>query len=351
MKRIISSVLAVLLVLVLIAPTMALEEKNSNKTLVYLDVTTGQRVEFKDDSPTLSKSLEKWLEIAHNTFGYHDGTLKFRSIKISNGILTIDFSKEFHQIDPSTDQFEMLIWSLKETVFSNTKIKVIHLKVAGKNLEHIGEFDYTGGIKKGSIKDVETDFIARSYPDVPNPIIVIDPGHGGTWNHSIAPDGALEKNIVLEVAQYLKADLQGNGATVFMTRETDVHFSTTIGTDLAARVNIANNKKANLFISLHTNGGPSYGTEAFWPEFHHVSSSKALADAITAKLSSRHGLRQRYNRSGDLQVLRDTTMTSTLVELLYITNQSDYSKIDSSADKDAIAYSVYLGIRKFWWGY
>lgn len=332
-----------------IIQTMASNISSENRTLIYLDVITGERVEFEDNSPTLKKSLEKWLEIASNTFGYHDGSIKFLSIEESRKLLKIDFSEEFYSLNPSSVEFSMFMSSLKETVFTNTEVKKIIVNIDGYELEHIGEYDYTGGITRVIMEDVSI----KSIPDIPNPVIVIDPGHGGIWNNATAIDGTKEKDIVLAVGKYLRTDLQNKGATVIMTRDTDTHLSTSLSADLAARVNIANNNNADLFISLHCNGGvaSANGTEAFWPGYHDVSPSKSLANEITAKITSRHGINQRTNRVGDYQVLRDTNMPSVLVELAYITNSSDYSKLDSSADKDAMAYSVYLGIRKFWWGY
>lgn len=331
----------------------ASKETHEKHTLVYLDAVTGERVEFEDSSPTLTKALEKWLEIAFNTFSYHDGTVKFLSIKESKKTLIIDFSEDYYSIEPSSVEFGMFMWSLKETVFTNTEIQKILIKIEGNDLEHIGEYDYTGGITRASIEDVDLDVSIKSIPDIPNPVIVIDPGHGGIWNNATAIDGTLEKDIVLAVGKYLRTDLQNRGATVIMTRDTDTYFSTNLTADLQARVDIANNNDADLFISLHCNGGSpsSNGTEAFWPEYHHVTTSTRLANDITSKISSRHGINQRTNRVGDFQVLRDTNMPAVLVELAFITNSADYSELDSAADRDAMAYSIYLGIRKFWWGY
>jgi N-acetylmuramoyl-L-alanine amidase len=105
-----------------------------------------------------------------------------------------------------------------------------------------------------------------------NGIVVIDPGHGGTANvggsdanHAVTPSGVLEKNMTLTmgllVKQAIEAASNGGGhqIDVFMTRSTDVNLG------LAARANVARDRGADLFLSIHYNGfnGTARGVEAF----------------------------------------------------------------------------------------
>jgi N-acetylmuramoyl-L-alanine amidase len=104
-----------------------------------------------------------------------------------------------------------------------------------------------------------------------NGIVVIDPGHGGTANvggsdanHAVTPSGVLEKNMTLTMGLLVKAALEaanGNGhqIDVFMTRSTDVNLG------LAKRANVARDRGADLFLSIHYNGfnGTARGVEAF----------------------------------------------------------------------------------------
>lgn len=78
--------------------------------------------------------------------------------------------------------------------------------------------------------------------------IVIDPGHGGSEAGARGTGGALEKDITLTLARRLKAALEARlGVRVLLTRDGDVTV------DLDDRASIANNNKADLFISLHAN--------------------------------------------------------------------------------------------------
>lgn len=101
--------------------------------------------------------------------------------------------------------------------------------------------------------------------------IVIDPGHGGTQNisgsdanHAISPSGALEKTMTLTIALLVRDALlamnaNGHDITVFMTRSTDVNLG------LTARANVARDKKADVFLSIHYNGfdGRARGVETY----------------------------------------------------------------------------------------
>jgi len=80
--------------------------------------------------------------------------------------------------------------------------------------------------------------------------IVIDAGHGGTdsGTRSIIA-GNFEKNYTLDWARRLKALLEAAGWTVFLTRTEDVELS------LPGRVEFADQRRADLFVSLHFNSG------------------------------------------------------------------------------------------------
>jgi N-acetylmuramoyl-L-alanine amidase len=84
-------------------------------------------------------------------------------------------------------------------------------------------------------------------PPVPvKPLVVIDPGHGGLDNGASAPNGVREKDIVLAYAQQLRDLLVDSGRfDVALTREDDTYLT------LEARVALARQNKADLFVSLH----------------------------------------------------------------------------------------------------
>jgi len=88
-------------------------------------------------------------------------------------------------------------------------------------------------------------------------IIVIDAGHGGKDPGCIGKAGTQEKTVVLSVAKKLKSRLDANGFKTFLTRSGDTYLK------LAERAEIAEKRKADLFISLHANANPSRDMKGF----------------------------------------------------------------------------------------
>lgn len=95
-------------------------------------------------------------------------------------------------------------------------------------------------------------------------VIVIDPGHGGK-DSGATGNGYMEKNIVLQIGLELEEALKAIGYTVYMTRSTDVFI------ELKDRTKFANDKMADLFLSIHANAIPkgsdpnaAYGIETYF---------------------------------------------------------------------------------------
>ena len=105
-------------------------------------------------------------------------------------------------------------------------------------------------------------------------IVVIDPGHGGVDPGATGPNGIHEKDVVLEMALALKAELQKReGYTVVLTRENDIFLP------LKERVNFARLQKADLFISIHADsidGGGVKGASIY--TLSEVASDKEAAE-------------------------------------------------------------------------
>ncbi len=84
---------------------------------------------------------------------------------------------------------------------------------------------------------------------------MLDPGHGGHDPGAVA-NGLKEKDLVLKIVKKTKAILEKvYGATVKLTRSTDVYI------DLSQRARLANNWGADYFVSIHINAGGGTGFE------------------------------------------------------------------------------------------
>jgi len=121
--------------------------------------------------------------------------------------------------------------------------------------------------------------------------IVIDAGHGGHDTGTIGPTGLMEKTLVLDVARRLGALIaQRIGSEVILTRADDTFIP------LEERTRVANEKKADLFLSLHANSSPSpriSGSETFYLNF--TTSQDALDVAARENATSQTSIHDLQN--------------------------------------------------------
>ena len=119
--------------------------------------------------------------------------------------------------------------------------------------------------------------------------VVIDPGHGGKDPGCIGKNKLQEKEIVLDVSLRLKKLLESIGLEVILTRETDIYLAP------ESRTVIANQKQADLFISIHANASRNRkisGVETFFLNFNQdpsVIETAARENATSAKNISTMG--------------------------------------------------------------
>jgi N-acetylmuramoyl-L-alanine amidase len=112
----------------------------------------------------------------------------------------------------------------------------------------------------------------------PRPIVVIDPGHGGIDNGTVASTGIMEKQIVLEFALLLRDQLEASGKyRVVMTRTDDTFIP------LGDRVRMARIRQASLFISIHADALKKGEGEAQGATIYTLS--EKASDAEAARLA------------------------------------------------------------------
>lgn len=182
--------------------------------------------------------------------------------------------------------------------------------------------------------------------------IMIDPGHGGSdpghesGNAAIKPEKELTLIIAKKFGAYLMSKL--SNVEVYYTRTDDTYPS------LDSRVEMANSKRVDYFISIHINGSPNaaiHGTETHVHSMTSRSSVK-LARAFEHEFKSKAGRKSRGVKDSDdrehtLQVLKFTQMTSVLVECGFITNTQEANYLNTEYGQDIIASALFRGMRSF----
>jgi len=201
----------------------------------------------------------------------------------------------------------------------------------------------------GGLGSVQQKVVAQIAGPLAGLTIAVDPGHGGDPRYKGDP-GAVgynlqEKNIVLDVGKRLQGKLEAVGAAVLMTRQDDSAVS------LSERVDIANSNGANSFVSIHVNSfdgtGPN-GTETYWNSLNSSADSKELATEIQKELIQELGTRDRGVKEASFYVIKNTTMPSVLVEIAFISNPIEASKLADSAFREKAAEAIYQGILNFY---
>ena len=187
-----------------------------------------------------------------------------------------------------------------------------------------------------------------AFSGAPNrPRVVLDPGHGGSDPGAIGQ--VVEKVVTLAVARRVRADLNGAGIDVIMTRDGDTQLAASKNTDLAMRADLGTGV-AQLFVSIHVNSMEAnaalrgYGIETWWNPNHPNSQALAQSiqqDAVAATAAYSRGL---YNTQS-LAVLRQSRIPAALVEIGYTSHPVDGLNLKDENYLDRVAYGVASGIR------
>ncbi|HXH05090.1 MAG TPA: N-acetylmuramoyl-L-alanine amidase [Vicinamibacterales bacterium] len=212
--------------------------------------------------------------------------------------------------------------------------------------------------------------------------VVIDPGHGGEEPGVRGPAGTLEKQVTLAVARRLKTALEARlGLRALLTREGDQTMS------LDERAAVANNNKADLFLSLHANASmrpaaagaevfslslEDYGPEARqaaagagerlpvfgggtraieiipWElaQARHAETSALFAAIVADELRARVPMSPRPLQRAPLRVLVGANMPAVLVELGFLTNPDQERALAGEAFQQQVVQALVAAVAR-----
>jgi len=219
------------------------------------------------------------------------------------------------------------------------------------------------------------------------PTIVIDPGHGGLEVGAKGKFGNLEKDITLAISLKLKALIEKNLAFhVELTRDKDLDVS------LENRAAIANNHRAELFISIHANSSYRHnanGSETFFLSLNatdeearrlaylennsadlekplapenaddikmilwdmaqsaYLKQSQRLAEIIQDELNSLLGTKDRGIKQAPFKVLTGVACPAVLVESAFISNPQEERDLVRDAFQENVARAIYRGLVRY----
>lgn len=181
--------------------------------------------------------------------------------------------------------------------------------------------------------------------------VVLDAGHGGTDSGAVNTKYDLtEKEQTLDVANRLKALLERDGCTVYMTRTLD---SQTLSNN--DRYTYANTTDANVLVSIHMNGSTNPSTDYTTTLFGKWRKDKELANTIFGSLSTLPpangtgtiATRKPYSFASG--VLLKSNMPATIAETVFITNNGEGELLsdETGARQQQIAQALRVGIEAY----
>ncbi|HZC66036.1 MAG TPA: N-acetylmuramoyl-L-alanine amidase, partial [Candidatus Dormibacteraeota bacterium] len=215
--------------------------------------------------------------------------------------------------------------------------------------------------------------------------IVIDAGHGGHDTGTIGPTGLMEKDLCLDVALRLGKIIQQKlpGADVVFTRSDDTFIP------LEERTNIANQAKADLFISIHANSSQDHaarGIETYYLNLRgtaesmevaarenatsqqgihdlqdvvrqiarteKIDESKEFAEDVQNSLSSKiqksaRTVKNRGVRKAPFVVLIGADMPSILTEISFLSNAADEQMLKKPEQRQHVAEGIFSGVSSY----
>lgn len=177
--------------------------------------------------------------------------------------------------------------------------------------------------------------------------VAIDPGHGmSNASSGVFDPGAVkrvgnvtfaEADIVLRYGHTLKRLFEQNGIEVFMTRTSSAD-PAPVG-DRARRATAAG---CTHFVSLHLNAHNTAQANGVEVQFRSIQKDKPLADAIQRRLLQITGLNNHHNDQRlDLAVLTFAPGPAVLIELGFITNETDRNFLLEGRNRDAICQGIF----------
>jgi N-acetylmuramoyl-L-alanine amidase len=242
-------------------------------------------------------------------------------------------------------------------------------------------------LRKGAAAGPGTPQILPSTRPVESPgihTIVIDPGHGGKEVGAIGPAGLMEKDATLMLCRRLAVALEAKLKTrVILTRNDD----TVVPLD--QRTAIANQYHADLFLSVHMNAAivkGAHGAETYFlsldasdklaekaaevenasknsatpaaasdlklmlwdlAQQEYLNESSRLAQAVQEEMNRITGIQSRGVKQAPFKVLVGATMPAALVEVAFITNPDEESKIKSDTFQATVVDALTKAVERY----
>lgn len=265
--------------------------------------------------------------------------LNEESIIFENGISL--YSSEILDLSSKVDEFniteirsnneEIITVEDNSVIAMNEGVTFLLIKVNDKY--HVVQVYVESGIESISILD-ESRAASRDHY-----LVFVDAGHGGTDPGAVA-NGVKEKDINLSIALKIRNKLRSLGVEVVMNRETDVFV------DYRDTATMANNSKADVFVSIHQNSASATSANGI-ETFYHKDIDKLYGQTLHKSVIKSTGAYDRTLKWNEFTVTVKTTMPAVLMECGFLTNATEVAKLKTDSYQEKIADGIVNGIMEY----
>jgi N-acetylmuramoyl-L-alanine amidase len=187
------------------------------------------------------------------------------------------------------------------------------------------------------------------------PCVILDAGHGGNDPGKVGINGALEKDLNLEIALKVQAYLEANDIRVVMTRDSDeglydANSSHKKVEDMKRRVALIDETSPDLAVSIHQNSYTEeyvHGAQVFY--YTGSMEGQKLADTIQQSMVNRvdPDNNRQVKPNDSYYLLKKTGTPIVIVECGFLSNQTEADKLCTPLYQDRIAWAVTMGILQY----
>lgn len=182
--------------------------------------------------------------------------------------------------------------------------------------------------------------------------VVIDAGHGGDDPGKVGINGALEKEINLQIARRISRLLETEGIRTVMTRTDDAGLyeggaENKKVQDMKQRIGIINREMPELTVSIHQNSYPEEyvkGAQVFYYANSRESeqAAKIMQKSLRERVEKENKREAKANTS--YYLLKKTSSPIIIVECGFLSNPEEADKLTQEAYQEKVAWAVFMGI-------
>lgn len=349
--------------------TIKVGQFEANKTRLVLKTNNPEKYIpiYSPDNETLLLADKERYNVASlsNIKANLTGTFYSKDGKDNNVVLSFS-APVVYSVYRKADDFVLTVYNADKYNEANyvnslkgTEIEGLKLKINGQlltftfKLKPNGTTKVYSGLDGRSLKitiNNPSEVQKKPVPTIPifqntkkkagEKVVVIDAGHGGT-DCGATRAGIKESDINLAVAQRVEAILKQKGYKVYMTRSGDQTVS------LQERVDIAEGKDEDVFVSIHVNSSENTSPTGVETHYYHQYSYN-LAKCIQAELAK--NVSESPNRGlikSRFYVINHTTKPAVLVEIGFISNEKERMQLVSADRQQRTAKAIAEGVMNY----